>query len=998
MAFRYRHGDRPLDGYTILRGLGQGGFGEVYYARSDGGREVALKIIQQNHEIELRGVRQCMNLKSPYLVTIFDVHQDADGYPYVVMECIHGPSLRDVVHAAPSGHDLPKAVYLLREIGKGLAYLHDNGIVHRDLKPENIFYEDGFVKIGDYGLSKYISVSHQSGQTISVGSVHYMAPEIGSGNYQRGIDIYALGVIFYELLTGTVPFNGDSMGEILMKHLSCEPDVARIPAALQPIVKKSLAKLPEERYASVEDFLGAVLALEGTSAALDGFDPGSFASTTAVSIPSLVSAAPDLAAATEETRRPQDLATAAKTPPGSPPPPDPAPPVPKAPAPDVGTQANKTEKPRAPGHSRSSRDPYASELFQRKDLDQRLFISFVTTVAMGTAVWLLGGTRSSLPIGGAALIAAGVIPILIVEGFLVPRFRLDGGFARSAATFVLGALPVAGASAALGSRHPPLAVLAALFLVDWTGRVDPRRDERVSLSQALLAGLFGMVAGWATKTNPIASGGVLAGMSLVLNSFAPFAPRRPNLSPAPLSTTPQTPPAPKPQAAGPVPRGPAAPAFSENVSALGEQAAALGAAAADLAEPRVAPVALATLPAANPVHEITPPSRLVRTRDAAIAGVCGGLAARYAIDVAWVRLAFFLFTFITAGWALLAYIAMWVCMPKAESLRKQLASPKATANPGVSGPARVLWSIVACVALAIGVPLVVTAVAWFLDYHRRGHDEYAGAFAVGGFLILFASFAFVKGRSRHRLPFWRGTVQPIFVMALLAIAGGFTVLATLGRLPDDPFNVAIAVASVSGVLATLNGFSWFRWHRRTLLSSLKHPGPGELRAYKAHPGWLGLSTVFLALSFATLGFGTLLDVGVHGPVETPFGVFVAGEYQPHGPGPEAPIKFALLFFLPGLFSLVMARRPGGGAHVLRGAVGAVLTGLLALLLVTLLRDSYNDTTQHHVALINGGRIDNMEFLVLLLLTGAASAVLLAWPARPVVYHAEPLLTPGRTVA
>src|SRR5690606_19060325 len=95
-----------------------------------------------------------------------------------------------------------------------VAYLHDHGIVHRDLKPANIFTDEGFVKIGDYGLSKFISCSRRSGQTGSVGTVHYMAPEVANGRYGKEIDIYALGVIFFEMLTGSVPFEGESVGEI----------------------------------------------------------------------------------------------------------------------------------------------------------------------------------------------------------------------------------------------------------------------------------------------------------------------------------------------------------------------------------------------------------------------------------------------------------------------------------------------------------------------------------------------------------------------------------------------------------------------------------------------------------------------------------------------------------------------------------------------------------------------------------------------------------------
>src|SRR5689334_1866728 len=140
-SFRYKHGDRPLDGYTIQRGIGRGGFGEVYYALSDSGREVAIKAIQTFEEIELRGTGQCMNLKSPHLVTIFDVKRNEEAAPFVIMEYVAGPSLRGLLDDAPAGLGPQKAAFFLREIGKGLTFLHDCGIVHRDLKPANIFYE-----------------------------------------------------------------------------------------------------------------------------------------------------------------------------------------------------------------------------------------------------------------------------------------------------------------------------------------------------------------------------------------------------------------------------------------------------------------------------------------------------------------------------------------------------------------------------------------------------------------------------------------------------------------------------------------------------------------------------------------------------------------------------------------------------------------------------------------------------------------------------------------
>mgnify|MGYP000193373327 CR=1 FL=1 len=161
MAYTFKHGDRPLDGFVIQRGVGRGGFGEVYYAISDGGREVALKYLRDNSDVELRGVTHCMNLKSPHLVTIFDVKKNADGEYFIIMEYISGPSLRDVLIAEPKGLGPQKAAFFIREIGKGLAYLHDRGIVHRDMKPGNIFYDDGYVKIGDYGLISPISQSQR---------------------------------------------------------------------------------------------------------------------------------------------------------------------------------------------------------------------------------------------------------------------------------------------------------------------------------------------------------------------------------------------------------------------------------------------------------------------------------------------------------------------------------------------------------------------------------------------------------------------------------------------------------------------------------------------------------------------------------------------------------------------------------------------------------------------------------------------------------------------
>jgi eukaryotic-like serine/threonine-protein kinase len=114
-------------------------------------------------------------------VSIFDMMKDGAGNSWVVMEYVQGPTLRELIRRSPGGMSPAVAARLLRDIAVGLTVLHDRAIVHRDLKPENLFEEDGRVKIADYGLSKVIGVSQRSEQTIGVGTINYMAPEVGWG-------------------------------------------------------------------------------------------------------------------------------------------------------------------------------------------------------------------------------------------------------------------------------------------------------------------------------------------------------------------------------------------------------------------------------------------------------------------------------------------------------------------------------------------------------------------------------------------------------------------------------------------------------------------------------------------------------------------------------------------------------------------------------------------------------------------------------------------------
>ncbi len=252
MAFTYSSGQKPLAGYTIKHGIGKGAFGEVYFGLSDGGKEVALKLIRANADVEKRGIEQCLNLKHANLVHLYDLRTDEHGDYWLVMEHVAGDSLRTIIDRQPRGLPADVAVDWLQGLAAGVQHLHDHGIVHRDLKPGNVFIEKGTVKVGDFSLCKLLD-SRQVGQTQSVGTVHYMAPEISTGNYNRQIDVYAAGIIFYEMLSGKVPFNGDSVGEILMKHLTSMPDLTKVPSRFVPLLDQALCKNPARRIATMAD-------------------------------------------------------------------------------------------------------------------------------------------------------------------------------------------------------------------------------------------------------------------------------------------------------------------------------------------------------------------------------------------------------------------------------------------------------------------------------------------------------------------------------------------------------------------------------------------------------------------------------------------------------------------------------------------------------------------------------------------------------------------------
>ncbi len=560
MAYTFKHGDRPLDGFTIQRGIGRGGFGEVYYAISDGGREVALKYLRDNSEIELRGVSQCMNLKSPHLVSIFDVKKNDQGDYFIIMEHIAGPSLSELLIAEPNGLGVEKAAFLLREIGKGLADLHDRGIVHRDMKPANIFYEDGHIKIGDYGLSKFISVSRHSAQSTSVGTVHYMAPEVGSGNYHRGIDIYALGVILYEMLLGRVPFEGSSMGEVLMKHLTEQPEVSDLPEPFGKVIRKALEKDPKDRYQTVNEMIDDMLEVGDIRNSLASFNPN-----TITSIP----------------RRPipEPMRTPAPSPNPVVPPPPPAAPVG---APALGQLPGRLEQRIHRVHEKVSRKmdrlagrphrrdkpPYGAGRSSRlpamsNDMTgaQRLVVATLITFAIAIGAGFVAGMISEREVVG---VATGLMIPAILLATIVSTKVLSwlGGSAQP--RWVQGLIFLGAAAPPMTIACTPLiemvdsgafallaGMLVTLFFCNTEDRIEAGTRGELSFVSAFTMGLCGMIccviaAGILDVGDEEAfllMGAVISGaVSLALQALGWLLPRHWMLATAQPATDQQSPP------------------------------------------------------------------------------------------------------------------------------------------------------------------------------------------------------------------------------------------------------------------------------------------------------------------------------------------------------------------------------------------------------------------------------------------------------------------------
>ena len=180
MKFTYNSGQRPLDGYTLKRGIGRGGFGEVFYALSDGGKEVALKLVHGNNlDVELRGMAQCLNLKHPNLLALFDIRSDAQGDHWVVMEYIAGEPLSAVLNRHPDGLAPSCAQQWFLTLACG-GPSSRTGSCTATLKPANIFLENGTVKIGDYGRASSSAAASRAFRRKA-----WHRPLHGAGNLDR---------------------------------------------------------------------------------------------------------------------------------------------------------------------------------------------------------------------------------------------------------------------------------------------------------------------------------------------------------------------------------------------------------------------------------------------------------------------------------------------------------------------------------------------------------------------------------------------------------------------------------------------------------------------------------------------------------------------------------------------------------------------------------------------------------------------------------------------
>ena len=254
--------------YDIKMLIGDGGMANVYLAYDRTlKRHVAIKMLRYELSKDERFIKrfkrdsaQVINLDHPNIVHVYTVG-DYKQQPFIVMEYVKGKTLKDYLreHGALEPQTV---IHIMTQLAEGVLYAHQNNIIHRDLKSQNIMItDDQVVKITDFGIALSSNEADMTQTNTIMGSVHYLAPELARGNLAtERSDIYALGIILYELLTGDVPFKGEGAVNIALQHLEAEmPSIKlvkeELPNSLDNIISRCTCKLPSDRYHSVDELL-----------------------------------------------------------------------------------------------------------------------------------------------------------------------------------------------------------------------------------------------------------------------------------------------------------------------------------------------------------------------------------------------------------------------------------------------------------------------------------------------------------------------------------------------------------------------------------------------------------------------------------------------------------------------------------------------------------------------------------------------------------------------
>ena len=254
--------------YEILSLIGQGGMADVYKAKDTIlNRIVAIKVLRDKLSQDAmalvrfqREASAASRLSHPNVVDIYDVGE-YEGMHYIVMEFIRGRTLKELI-AQRGALDVDEAIGIMKQLVSAINHAHENNIIHRDIKPQNVLVkDDGTIKITDFGIAVANGSVQLTFNNTVMGSAHYLAPETTQGKEpNEQVDIYSLGIVFYELLTGKVPFTGKTPTEIAIKHLRKQMPFVRdfnpnIPQSVENIILKATAKNLSDRYVSCKEML-----------------------------------------------------------------------------------------------------------------------------------------------------------------------------------------------------------------------------------------------------------------------------------------------------------------------------------------------------------------------------------------------------------------------------------------------------------------------------------------------------------------------------------------------------------------------------------------------------------------------------------------------------------------------------------------------------------------------------------------------------------------------